>query len=132
MPPRKKAIRRRSTLSEKSTVNLSRAALAKMSTSSSARASFIPGFEAQIEGMKTGESRTIPVTFPENYSAAQFAGKAATFDVTLKGIAAPAETEIGEDFAKSLGFADFGALKDKIRENIGREHQAASRGKMEA
>jgi trigger factor len=91
--------------------------------------SFIPGFEAQIEGMKTGESRTIVVTFPENYSAAQFAGKAASFDVTLKGIAAPAETEIGEDLAKSLGFPDLGTLKDKIRENIEREHQAASRGK---
>jgi trigger factor len=91
--------------------------------------SFIPGFEEQIEGMKSGESRTIAVTFPENYSAAKLAGKAATFDITLKGAAAPAEVEIGDEFAKRFGFEDLGQLKDKIRENIERDHLAASRGK---
>jgi trigger factor len=91
--------------------------------------SFIPGFEVQIEGMKTGESRTLPVTFPENYSAAQLAGKAATFDVTLKGVAAPAEVEMNDEFAKGFGVEDLGKLKDKIRENIERDHLAASRGK---
>ena len=90
---------------------------------------FIPGFEEQIEGMKTGESRTIPVTFPENYSAASLAGKKATFDVMLKAVAAPAEVEIGDEFAKGFGFEDLGQLKDKIRENIERDHFAASRGK---
>jgi len=90
---------------------------------------FIPGFEEQIEGMKSGESRTIAVTFPENYSAAKLAGKAATFDITLKGAAAPAEVEIGDEFAKGFGFEDLGQLKDKIRENVERDHLAASRGK---
>jgi trigger factor len=91
--------------------------------------SFIPGFEAQIEGMKTGESRTIAVTFPENYSAPALAGKAASFDVTLKGVAAPAEVEIGDEFAKGFGLEDLAALKEKIRENIERDHHTASRGK---
>jgi trigger factor len=91
--------------------------------------SFIPGFEEQIEGMKSGECRTIAVTFPENYSAAKLAGKAATFDITLKGAAAPAEVEIGDEFAKGFGFEDLGQLKDKIRENVERDHLAASRGK---
>lgn len=91
--------------------------------------SFLPGFEAQIEGMKTGESRTISVTFPPAYSAAELAGKEATFDVTLQALAAPGELEINEDFAKGLGFEDLGKLKEKIRENIDREHQAVSRGK---
>jgi trigger factor len=90
---------------------------------------FIPGFEVQIERMKTGESRTIAMTFPENYSAAKLAGKAATFDVTLKAVAAPAEIEISEEFAKGFGFEDLGKLKEKIRENIERDHLAASRGK---
>ncbi|HUZ90791.1 MAG TPA: trigger factor [Methylocella sp.] len=90
---------------------------------------FIPGFEAQIEGMKTGESRTISVTFPENYSAPSLAGKAATFDVTLKAVAAPAEVEISDEFAKGFGFDDLDKLRDKIRENIERDHLAASRGK---
>jgi trigger factor len=91
--------------------------------------SFLPGFEAQIEGMKTGESRTIQVTFPDDYSAARLAGKAATFDVTLKGAAAPAEVEIGDSFAKGLGFEDLAKLKDAIRANIERDHLAASREK---
>jgi trigger factor len=91
--------------------------------------SFLPGFEAQTEGMKTGESRTIQVTFPDDYSAARLAGKAATFDVTLKGAAAPAEVEIGDSFAKGLGFEDLAKLKDAIRANIERDHLAASREK---
>lgn len=91
--------------------------------------SFIPGFEPQIEGMKIGEHKVISVTFPENYSAAELAGKAATFDVTLNGVAAPAELEISDEFAKGFGFEDLGKLKEKIRENIEREHLAASRGK---
>ncbi|MGH6814024.1 MAG: trigger factor, partial [Methylocella sp.] len=91
--------------------------------------SFLPGFEAQIEGMKAGESRTIPVTFPPDYSVARLAGKAATFDVTLKRAAAPAEVEIGDGFAQSFGFEDLAKLKAAIRANIERDHRAASRGK---
>jgi trigger factor len=91
--------------------------------------SFLPGFEAQIEGMKAGESRTIPVMFPDDYSAARLAGKAATFDVTLKGAAAPAEVEIGDEFAKGFGFEDLVELKAMIRANIERDHRAASRAK---
>jgi trigger factor len=91
--------------------------------------SFLPGFETQIEGMKIGESRTISVTFPENYSAAKLAGKAATFDVTLKATAAPAEVKIDDEFAKGFGLEDLGKLKETIRANIERDHLAASRGK---
>jgi trigger factor len=91
--------------------------------------SFLPGFEAQIEGMKPGETRTIPVMFPDDYSAARLAGKAATFGVTLKRAAAPAEVEIGDEFARGLGFEDLAKLKDAIRANIERDHLAASRGK---
>src|ERR1700733_1186979 len=45
---------------------------------------FIPGFAEQIEGARPGEARTIDVTFPENYGKADLAGKAATFDITVK------------------------------------------------
>jgi trigger factor len=90
---------------------------------------FLPGFEAQIEGMRPGESRTIPVMFPDDYSAARLAGKAATFDVTLKRAAAPAEVEIGDEFARGFGFEDLAKLKDAVRANIERDHLAASRGK---
>lgn len=90
---------------------------------------FIPGFEEQVEGMKVGESRTLSVTFPENYASAKLASKAATFDVTLKGVSAPAEIKIDDDLAKSFGLEDLGKLKDSIRSNIERDYDAASRRK---
>ncbi len=91
--------------------------------------SFLPGFESQVEGMKIGESRTIAVTFPEDYSAAKLAGKEATFDVTLKAAAAPGEITIDDAFAKGFGLEDLGKLKETVRANIERDHLAASRGK---
>lgn len=90
---------------------------------------FLPGFEAQIVGMKLGESREIAVTFPADYSAARLAGKLATFKVTLKGAAAPDELATGDEFAKGMGLEDVTKLKDVIRANLERDHLAASRGK---
>ena len=49
--------------------------------------------------------------------------------MTLKGAAAPAEVETGDEFAKGMGFEDVAKLKDVIRANIERDHLAASRGK---
>lgn len=52
---------------------------------------FIDGFEDQIVGMKTGETKTITVTFPDNYTdytgqVSQLAGKECTFDITMNKI----------------------------------------------
>jgi trigger factor len=91
--------------------------------------SFLPSFEEQIEGMKTGESRTINVTFPDSYSAARLAGKSATFDVTLKGVAAAGELAAGDELAKGLGFENLAKLEEAIRANIERDYRAASRAK---
>jgi trigger factor len=91
--------------------------------------SFIPGFEEQVEGLKLGESRTLSVTFPENYSAAALAGKAASFDVVLKGVAAPEDVKIDDDLAKGFGLESLDKLKDSIRANIARDYEAASRRK---
>jgi trigger factor len=91
--------------------------------------SFIPGFEDQITGMKLGESRTIACTFPENYSAAQLAGKAATFDVTMKAIAAPGELKIDDDFAKGFGFEDLAGLRTSVRDRINEENANAARSR---
>lgn len=46
---------------------------------------FIPGFEDQCIGIKKGETKTINITFPENYQA-DLAGKDVAFDVTVKAI----------------------------------------------
>jgi trigger factor len=91
--------------------------------------SFIPGFESQLEGLAAGGSRTVSVTFPEDYSAAHLAGKAASFDVTLKGIAAPGEVAIDDELAKGFGLEDLAKLKESIKANIARDYAAASRRK---
>jgi trigger factor len=90
---------------------------------------FIPGFEEQIEGLAVGESRTVSVTFPEDYSAPALAGKAAAFDVTLKGVAVPSELKIDDELAKGFGLEDLEKLKESIRTNIQRDFEAASRRK---
>ncbi len=90
---------------------------------------FIPGFEEQVEGAKPGESRTLAVTFPENYSAAKLAGQAATFDVTVKSVAAPEAVTIDDELAKGFGFDALGKLEESIKGNIARDYAAASRRK---
>ncbi len=90
---------------------------------------FIPGFEAGVEGAKAGESRTLSLTFPADYAAAKLAGQAATFDVTVKAIAAPQEVKIDDDLAKAFGLEDLAALTESIKGNIVQGYAAASRRK---
>jgi trigger factor len=91
---------------------------------------FIPGFEAQLLGVKAGESRTVNVKFPENYRAAGIAGKDAVFSVTAKKIEAPGSVTLDDDFAKTLGLESLAKLRDAVRERIEREHAGASRQKI--
>jgi len=90
---------------------------------------FIPGFEDQVEGAKLGEGRTLALTFPADYASAKLAGRAATFDVTVKAIAAPQEVKIDDDLAKAFGFDELGQLEVSIKGNIARDYAAASRRK---
>ncbi|MBN8528393.1 MAG: trigger factor [Caulobacterales bacterium] len=91
---------------------------------------FIPGFEEQLKGAKVGEEKTITVTFPEEYQAKHLAGKAATFDVTVKAIKAEAETKIDDDFAKKIGIEDLDKLKELLRSNLNQQYAGAARFKL--
>ena len=92
--------------------------------------SFIPGFEEQLVGMKQGDERTINVTFPEAYNAPNLAGKAATFDVTVKAVAAPGELVIDDELGKAYGFEDLAKFRDAIRENLQRDFTRVSRERV--
>ncbi len=84
--------------------------------------SFVPGFEDQLIGMKKGESRTIRVTFPENYNAAHIAGKDVEFNVHVRGIRIKKLPEIDDDFVKNFERYDsLQALKDDVRKNLEEE-----------
>lgn len=91
---------------------------------------FIPGFEEQLEGVAAGETRTVKVTFPENYTAENLAGKPAEFEVTVTEVQAPGETKIDDELAKAFGMESLDKLKDAIREQIGRDFTAQSRRKL--
>jgi trigger factor len=84
---------------------------------------FIPGFEEGMEGAKAGETRTIEVTFPEDYPAENLAGQKAEFDVTVHELKVESETSVDEDFAKSLGLESLeqlrGLLKGQIEQELG-------------
>ena len=91
---------------------------------------FIPGFEDQRVGAKAGDERQITVTFPENYSAANLAGKEATFDVTVKDVAKPGDLEITDETAKTLGIESLERLKEIVRGQIESQYGQMTRQKV--
>ncbi len=80
-------------------------------------------FEEAVVGMKVGESKTFPLSFPEDYQGREVAGKTADFMVTLKKLEATHLPEVTNELAKSLGVADatVEALRADIRKNLERE-----------
>ena len=91
---------------------------------------FIPGFEEQLKGAKVGEEKTIEVTFPEEYQAKHLAGKAATFDVTVKAIKAEVESRIDDEFAKRIGLESLDQLKELLKSNLNQQYAGATRFKL--
>ena len=79
---------------------------------------FIPGFEEQIVGMKTGEEKDIDVTFPEDYQMKDYAGKPATFKVKLHSIREKNEPTLDDEFAKDV--SEFETLAD-FRADLGKK-----------
>ncbi|WP_375690984.1 trigger factor [Pseudooceanicola sp. LIPI14-2-Ac024] len=91
---------------------------------------FIPGFEEQLVGVKAGEEKAVTVTFPEEYQAANLAGKEATFDCTVKEVKKPVKAELDDELAKKYGAEDLDALKAQITERLEAEYSQASRAVM--
>ena len=91
---------------------------------------FIPGFEPQLVGLAVGEEKTITVTFPEDYGAANLAGKEATFDIKVKKVEAPAEVVLDDEFAKRFGIESLEKLKEAVREQISARYAGATRQKV--
>ena len=82
---------------------------------------FIPGFEEQLIGMKTGEEKEIQVTFPEEYPSEELKGKDATFKVKVNEIKEKVKRELDQDFFDDLameGIHDQKSLEEEIKKNI--------------
>lgn len=86
----------------------------------------IPGFEAGIVGMKAGETRSIAVTFPEDYQVEDLRGKLAEFEVTINTVEEQVLPGLDEQF-----FADYGVsegeqqFREEVKENMERELRRA-------
>ena len=81
--------------------------------------SFIPGFEEQVVGHSAGEEFDVNVKFPEEYGAAELAGKDATFKIKLHEVKYKELPALDDDFAKDVSEYDtLDELKDSIRNNI--------------
>lgn len=90
----------------------------------------IPGFEEQLLGASAGESRTLTVTFPENYGAKEVAGKTAQFEAQVKDVAESVLPDLDDTLAKSFGVADVASLRNEVRGNMERELSAAVRARL--
>ena len=94
--------------------------------------SMIPGFEEGILGMEAGKDKDITVTFPEDYNAAELAGKEAVFTIKVNTVSEATKPELNEEFfarfnPKEEGEAGFRA---EICSNMSREMNQALKSKL--
>ncbi|HHV19300.1 MAG TPA: trigger factor [Thermoanaerobacterales bacterium] len=94
---------------------------------------FIPGFEEQVVGMASGDAKDITVTFPEDYTAKELAGKNAVFNVTLKEIKTKELLPLDDDFAKDVSeFDTLDELKEDIKNKMQLEAKSIEEGSLKA
>ena len=82
---------------------------------------FIPGFEEQLIGLKSGDEKDVEVTFPEDYHAENLKGKKATFKVKVHEVKEVKVPELDKDFFEDLGMEGVDTkekLEAKISESI--------------
>lgn len=80
-------------------------------------------FEAAVEGLKAGESKSFEVTFPADYQAPDLAGKAVKFEVSVKEVGQAILPDIDGEFAKALGIGNGNVekMRTEIEGNLKRE-----------
>jgi trigger factor len=83
------------------------------------RERMIPGFEAELVGMREGEERAFSLTFPEDYGEAGLAGQVVDFRVTLRELRERRLPGLDDDLAAMIGpYADLAALRADIAERL--------------
>lgn len=88
---------------------------------------FIPGFEEQLEGARSGDDREVRVSFPESYGNSDLAGKEAVFQVHVASVRRRALPELDDEFAKDVGdFNTVAELRQRIQSDLrsAREREA--------
>ena len=94
--------------------------------------SFIPGFEDQVIGHKTGEEFDINVTFPEEYGAENLAGKAAVFKIKLHEIKVKELPVLDDEFVKDVSeFNTVDEYKEDVKKHLTERREAQEDNKVE-
>ena len=91
---------------------------------------FIPGFEDQLIGAKTGDKRLVKVTFPDDYQAKDLAGKDAEFDVAVTEVAKPVKPAVDEELARMMGAENLEKLTEMVKAQISDEYAQVARNKL--
>ena len=93
---------------------------------------FIPGFEEQIVGKTIGEEFDVNVTFPEEYHAAELAGKAATFKTKLNSLKAEELPALDDEFAKDVSeFDTLDEYKADIKSKMEKRNESQAEAEVE-
>ena len=87
---------------------------------------FIPGFEEQLLGKKSGDDVTVTATFPEDYQATHLAGKEAVFATQIKSVGKPITASNEDELAAMVGFEDGAALNADAQNRLAEEAEQAS------
>ena len=91
---------------------------------------FVPGFEEQLEGAAAGETRTVRVTFPEDYAAGNLAGKEAVFTVAVKEVQHREPLPVDDELGRAVGLENLAELKDEVRRQMQRDWDGLTRQRL--
>ncbi len=80
----------------------------------------LPDFEKGLNGISAGETRTFPVVFPDDYHAADLAGKTAEFEASCESVEEQVLPELDDEFCAAYGVKEGGLekLRSEIRQNM--------------
>lgn len=94
--------------------------------------SFIPGFEEQLIGAEIGKETEVKVTFPEDYHAADLAGKEAVFKCTIKGIQEKELPELDDEFASEVStFDTLAEYREDVKNTLAQKKADAAKSAKE-
>lgn len=90
-----------------------------------------PGFDQQLTGLQTGDTKAFDVHYPPDYTIQELAGTTVEYDVNIKAIRKRIVPELDDEFAKDLGnFDSLDMLRTRVRGDL--EHEATHEAEREA
>ncbi|MBI2450932.1 MAG: trigger factor [Parcubacteria group bacterium] len=92
---------------------------------------FLPEFEKNLIGLKTGEEKEFSITFPKDYHQKKLAGKIVDFKVKINAVEEIILPELNDEFVKNLGkFSDIASLKKSVEEGIKQEKEQKEKDRI--